>query len=162
MEYKMKQGKSLQSFAKRIYLSQQIPPSNNTRDDSTHGHHQMFNTKIRLLYSLQPKMEKLYTVSEKKTRSWLWIRSWTSYCKFRLKLKKVWKTTWPFRYDLNQIPCDYTMEVTNRFKGLDLIDRVPDELWMEVHNIVQEEVIKTIPQKKKWKKANGCLRRLYK
>ena len=58
-----------------------------------------------------------------------------------------------FRYDLNQIPYDYTMEVTNRFKGLDLIDRVPDELWMEVHDIVQEVVIKTIPKKKKCKMA---------
>ena len=73
--------------------------------------------------------------------------------KFRLKLKKVWKTTRPFRYDLNQIPYDYTVEVTNRFKGLDLIDRVPDELWTEVHDIVQQTGIKTIPKKKKCKKA---------
>ena len=73
--------------------------------------------------------------------------------KFRLKLKKVGKTTRPFRYDLNQTPYDYTMEVTNRFKGLDLIDRVPEELWMEVHDTVQEAVIKTIPKKKKCKKA---------
>ena len=64
--------------------------------------------------------------------------------KFRLKLKKVGKTTRPFRYDLNQIPYDYTMEVRNRFKGLDLIDRVPNEQWMEVHDIVQETGIKTI------------------
>ena len=73
--------------------------------------------------------------------------------KFILKLKKVGKTTRPFRYDLNQIPYDYTVEVRNRFKGLDLIDRVPEELWMEVHDTVQEAVIKTIPKKKKWKKA---------
>ena len=73
--------------------------------------------------------------------------------KFRLKLKKVGKTTRPFRYDLNQIPFDYTVEVTNRVKGLDLIDRVPEELWTEVHNIVQEAVIKTISKKKKCKKA---------
>ena len=64
--------------------------------------------------------------------------------KFRLKLKKVGKTTRPFRYDLNQIPYDYTVEVRNRSKGLDLIDRVPDELWMEVRDIVQETGIKTI------------------
>ena len=63
------------------------------------------------------------------------------------------ETTRPFRYDLNQIPYDYTVEVTNRFKGLDLIDRVPDELWTEVHDIVQEAVIKTIPKKRKCKKA---------
>ena len=73
--------------------------------------------------------------------------------KFRLKLKKVQKTTRPFKYDLNQIPYDYTVEVRNRFKGLDLIDRVPDELWTEVHNIVQQVVIKAIHKKMKCKKA---------
>ena len=73
--------------------------------------------------------------------------------KLRLKLKKVGKTIRSFRYDLNQIPYDYTVEVRNRFKGLDLIDRVPDELWTEVHDIVQERGIKTIPKKKKCKKA---------
>ena len=67
-------------------------------------------------------------------------------------MKKVGKTTRPFRYDLNQIPYDYTVEVTNRFKGLDLIDRVPEELWTEVRNIIQEAVIKTIPRKRKYKK----------
>ena len=72
---------------------------------------------------------------------------------FRLKLKKVGKTARPFRYDLNQIPYDYTVEVRNRFKGLDLIDRVPDELWTEVHDIVQETGSKTIPETKKYKKA---------
>ena len=73
--------------------------------------------------------------------------------KFRLKLKKVGKTTKPFRYDLNHIPYDYTVEVTNRFKGLDLIDRLPEELWAEVHDIVQEAGIKTIPKKMKCKMA---------
>ena len=73
--------------------------------------------------------------------------------KFRLKLKKLEKTTRPFRYDLNQIPYDYTMEVRNRFKGLDLIDRVPDERRTEVHDIVQETGIETSPKKKKCKKA---------
>ena len=68
-------------------------------------------------------------------------------------MKKTGKTTRLFRYDLNQISYDYTAEVRNRFKGLDLIDRVPEELWMEVHGIVQEAVIKTIPKKKKCKKA---------
>ena len=71
--------------------------------------------------------------------------------KFRLKLKKVEKTTRPFRYDLNQIPYDSTVDVRNRFKGLDLIDRVPEELWMEIHDIVQETGIKTIQKKKKKK-----------
>ena len=73
--------------------------------------------------------------------------------KFRLKLKKVGKTTRPFRYDLNQIPYDYTVEVRNRFKGLDLIDRVPEGLWMEFCDTVQETEIKTIPMEKKYKKA---------
>ena len=73
--------------------------------------------------------------------------------KFRLKLKKVGKTTRPFRYDLNRIPYDYTVEVRNRFKSLDLIDRVPDELWNEVRDIVQETGIKTIPMEKKCKQA---------
>ena len=73
--------------------------------------------------------------------------------KFWLKLKKVGKTTRPIRYDLNQTPYDYTVEVMNKYKGLDLLDRVPEELWTEVHNIVQESVTKTIPKKKKCKKA---------
>ena len=82
--------------------------------------------------------------------------------KFRLKLKKVCKTTRPFRYELNQIPYDYTVEVRNRIKGLDLIDRVSDELWTEVPNIVQETGIKTSPWKRNAKKKNGCLGRPYK
>ena len=81
--------------------------------------------------------------------------------KFRLKLKRVGKTTRQFRYALNQIPYDYTMEVMNRFKGLDLVDRVSEELWTEFHNTVQEAVTKTIPKKKKCKRQNGW-RRLYK
>ena len=72
-------------------------------------------------------------------------------------MKKIGKTTRSFRYDLNQIPYDYTVEVRNRFKGLDLIDRVPEELWTEVCDIVQEAVIKTIPKKKKCKKAKWLL-----
>ena len=70
-------------------------------------------------------------------------------------MKKVGKTTRPFRYDLNQIPYNYTLEVTNRFKGLDLVDGVPEELWMEVHDIIQEAVIKTIPKRKKCKKVGN-------
>ena len=83
--------------------------------------------------------------------------------KLGLKLEKLEKTTRPFRYDLNQIPNDYTVEVRNRLKGLDLIDGVPDELWMEVHDIVQETGIKTIPKKKKNAKGqNGCLKKPHK
>ena len=77
-------------------------------------------------------------------------------------MKKVGKTTRPFRYDLNQIPYDYTVEVRNRFKGLYQIDGVPDELWNEVRDIVQEIGIKTIPMKRNVKKQNGCLGRPYK
>ena len=82
--------------------------------------------------------------------------------KFRLKLKKVGKTTRPFKYDLNQIPYNYTMEVRSRFKGLDLIDRMPEELWTEVRDTVEETRIKTIPKNNECKKQNGCLRRPYK
>ena len=100
-------------------------------------------------------MEKLYTVSKKRKRPGANYDSDHELLitKLRLKLKKVGKTTRPFRYDLNQMSYDYTVEVRNRFKGLDLIDRVPDELWTEVHDIVQEAVIKTIPKKNKYKKA---------
>ena len=81
-------------------------------------------------------MEKLYTGSKNKTWKLTSSDHKLLIAKFRLKLKKVGETTRPFRFDLNQIPYDYTVEVKNRFKGLDLIYRVPDELWMEVHDIV--------------------------
>ena len=79
--------------------------------------------------------------------------------RFRLKLKKVGKTTRLFRYDLKQIPYDYTVEVRNRFKGLDLIDRVPDELWMEVCELYRRQGPRSSPRKRNAKKQNGCLRR---
>ena len=94
-------------------------------------------------------MEKLYTVSKNRLGPDCDSDHELLIAKFRLKWKKVGKTTRPFRYDLNQIPYDYTVEVTNRFKGLDLIDRTPEELWMEVRDIVQEAVIKTISETKK-------------
>ena len=98
-------------------------------------------------------MKKLYTVSKTRPGADCGSDHELLIAKFRLKLKKVGKTTRPFRYDLNKIPYDYTMGVRNRFKWLDLIDRVPDELWMEVRDIVQETGIKTIPMEKKCKKA---------
>ena len=98
-------------------------------------------------------MEKLYTVSKNKPGDDCGSDYELLIAKFRLKLKKVGKTPKTFSYNLNQTPNDYTVEVRNRFKGLDLIDRVPDELWMEVCDIVQETGIKTIPKKKKCKKA---------
>ena len=102
---------------------------------------------------MQLKIEKLY-IQSAKTRLGADCGSKLELltAKFRLKLKEVGKTTRPFRYDLNQIPYDYTVEVTNRFIGLDLTDRVPEEL-QTVGNIVQEMVIKTIPKKKKCKKG---------
>ena len=98
-------------------------------------------------------MENLYTVSKNKAGADCGSDHELLIAKFRLKLKKVGITTRTFRYDLNQIPYDYTLEVRNRFKGLDLIDRVPDKLWMEVCDIVQETGIKIIPMEKKCKKA---------
>ena len=98
-------------------------------------------------------MEKLYTLSKNKPGADCGSDHKFLIAKFRLKLKKVGKTTRPFRYDLNQIPYDCTVQVNNRFKGLDLIDRVPDELWTEVHDIVQETGIKTISKKKQCKKV---------
>ena len=100
----------------------------------------MVNTKIRLIIFFAAKKARPGANHE------------ILIAKFRLKLKKVGKTTRPFRYDLNQIPYDSTVEVTNRFKGLDLTDRVPEELWMEVHDIVEETRNKTTPKKKKLKK----------
>ena len=113
----------------------------------------MVNTEIRLIIFFAAKDgEALY--SQEKTRPGADCGSDHEplIAKFRLKLKKVGKTTRPFRYDLNQVPYDYTVEVRNRFKGQDLTDRVPGELQTEVHDIVQETGIKTISKKKKCKK----------
>ena len=107
-------------------------------------------------------MEKLYTVNKTRPGADYGSDHKLLIAKFRLKLKKVKKTTRPFRYDLNQIPYDYTVEMRNRFKGLDLIDKMPDELWTEVHDIVPEIGIKTIPMGRNAKKQNGCLGRPYK
>ena len=109
--------------------------------------------KSNCLYSLQPKMEKLYTVSINRLGTDCGSDYEFLIRKFRLKWKKVGKTIRPFRYYVNQIPYVYTVEVRNRFQELDLIDRVPEGLWTEVHDIVQEAVIKTISMKMKCKKA---------
>ena len=96
-------------------------------------------------------MEELYTVSKKKKRLGDFCGSGHELliAKFRLKLKKVGKTTRPFRYDINKIPYNYTVEMINRFKGLGLINRMFEELWMHVHDIVQEPVIRRVPKKQK-------------
>ena len=98
-------------------------------------------------------MEKFYTVRKTRPGAHYGSDHELLIAKFRLKLKKVGKTTRSFRYDLNQILYNYTVEVRNRFKGLDLIDRVPEDLCTEVHDIVQETGIKTIPKKKKCRRA---------
>ena len=109
----------------------------------------MVNTKIRLITFFVAKDRQI--IYSQKIRPGVDCASGHQLltAKFMLKLKKVGKTTRPIRYDLNQIPYDYTVEVTNRFKGLDLVNKVPEELWTEVHNIVQKAVSKTIPKKKK-------------
>ena len=121
----------------------------------------MVNTEIGL-YSLQPKMEKLYTVTKTRPGADCGSEHEHLNTKLRLKVKKVGKTTRPFRYDLNQIPYDYTVEMRNRFKGLDLIDRMPEELWMEVRDIVQETGSRPSPRKRNAKNQKCCLRRPYK
>ena len=122
----------------------------------------MVNAKFRLImYSLQPMMEKLYTVSKIRPRADCGSDH-ELIAKSRLKLKKVRKAIRPFRYDLDKIPYNYTVKVTKRFKGLNLIDRLPEELQTEVHNIVQEAVTKTIPKKKRCRKAKWLSMRLYK
>ena len=115
-------GQRLQNFAKRMYWSQQTPSSNNTREDSAHGHHQMVNTEIRLIIFFA--VEDVETIQSAKTRLGADCGSDHELLttKFRLKLEKVGKTTRPFRYDLNKIPYDYTVEMTNRFKGFNLIE----------------------------------------
>ena len=112
----------------------------------------MVNTEVRLIIFFAAKDgEALY--SQQKQDQELTVAQIMNSLLPNSEFKKVGKTTRPFRYDLNQIPYAYTVEVRNRFMGLDLTDRVPDELWTEVHDIVQETEIKTIPKKKKCKKA---------
>ena len=113
----------------------------------------MVNTKIRLIIFFAAKDGEALYSQQKQPGADCGSDHELFIAKFRLKFKKVEKITRPFRYDLNQNPYDYTVEVRNRFKGLDLIDRVPNELWMEVRDIVQETGIKTIPVEKKCKKA---------
>ena len=114
----------------------------------------MVNTKIRLIiFFAATDGEALYSQQKIRLGADCGSDHELLIVTVRLMLKKVGKTTRPFRYDLNQIPYDCTVKVTHRFKGLDLIDRVPEELWTEVCDIVQEAVIKTIPKEKKCKKA---------
>ena len=113
----------------------------------------MVNTEIRLIIFFAAKDGEALYSQQKQDQEVTGSDHELLIAKCRLKLKKVGKTTRPFRYDLNQIPYDYAVEVTNKFKELDLIDRVPEELWIEVRDFLEEAVIKTIPKKKKCKKA---------
>ena len=113
----------------------------------------MVNTKISLIIFFAAKDGEALYSQQKQDQELTVAHHELLIAKFRLKLKRVGKPPRPFRYDLNQIPYDYTVGVRNRFKGLDLIDRVPDDLWIEVHDIVQETRIKTVPVEKKCKKA---------
>ena len=113
----------------------------------------MVNTEIRLIIFFLAKDGGALYSQQKQDQELTGSDHELLITKFRLNMKKVGKTTKPFTYELNQIPYDYTVEVRNRFKGLDLIHRVPDELWTEVRDIVQETGIKTIPMEKKCKNA---------
>ena len=116
----------------------------------------MVNTEIRLIISFAAQDgEALYTVSKTRLGADCGSDHELLITKFRFKLKNIGKTSRLFRYDINPIPYDYTVEVRNRYKGLDLTDRVPDELWMEARNIVQETGIKTITIEEKCEKAKG-------
>ena len=113
----------------------------------------MVNREVRLIIFFAAKDGEALYIQQKRPGADCGSDHGLLIAKFRRKLKKVGKTTRPFRYDLNEIPYDYTVEVRNRFKGLDLIDRVPDELWNEVRDVIQETGIKTIPMEKKCKKS---------
>ena len=123
-----------------------------TKDDSTHGHHQIVNSEVRLIIFFSAEDGEALYSQQKQDLELTGLDHEPLIAKFRLKLKKVGKTTRSFRYDLNQIPYDYIVEVRNRFKGLDLIDRVPEELCIQADDTVQEAVIKTIPKKKNAKR----------
>ena len=125
-----------------------------TTQDSTHGHHQMVNTEIRLIILFAAKDGEA-PYSQQKTRPGADCGSDHELfvAKFRLRLRKVGKTTRPFRYDLNQIP----YSGSNRFKGLDLIDRMPEVIWTEVPDIVQRQGSRPSPRKRNAKRQTGCL-----
>ena len=129
-----------------MHWSQQTSFSNNTREDSKWTSPDgQYGNQIDCIICSQ-KWRSSIQSEKTRQRADCGLDHEALIAKFKLKLKKVRKTARPFRYDLNQIPYDYTVKVTNRFKGLDLIDRIPEEIWTEVWDIVQEAVIKTIPK----------------
>ena len=158
----MKQGKGCQSFAKRTHSSQQTPSSNKTREDSTCGHHQIVNTKNQIDYILCSQRWRSY-IQSGKTRPGAAYHSDHEFliAKFRLKLKKLRETIRTFRYDLNQIPYDCTVEVRNRFKGLDLIECLVN-YGQRFMTLYRRQGSRPSPWKRNAKKQNVCLRSPYK
>src|SRR5574337_263560 len=144
-----------------MHWSYQTPSSNNTREYSTHGHHQMANTEIRLIIFFAAKWRS--SIPSAKTRPGADCGSDHELliAKVRLKLKKVGKITRPFRYDLNQIPYDYTVEVRNRFNGLDLIEYLMN-YGLRFVTLYRRQGSRPSPWKRNAKKQNGCLGRPYK
>ena len=133
----------------------------NTREDSTHGHHQIANTKIRLIIFFAAKDGEALYSQQKQDQELTVAQIMNSLLPNSDKLKKVGKTTRPFRYDLNQIPYDYTVEVKNRFKGLDLIECLMNYRWTFM-TLYRRQGSRPSPWKRNAKKQNGCLRRPYK
>ena len=149
----MKQGKSNRVLPRKC-TDHNKHPLPTTQETTLHMDVTRWSIpKLDGLYSLQPKMQNSRQSAKTRPRADCGSDHELLIAKFRLKLKNVEKTTRPFRYDLNQIPYNYTVEMTNRLKELDLIDRVCEELWTEVCDIVQEAMIKTILKKKKCKMA---------
>ena len=133
-----------------------------TQEKTTYGHHQLVNTEIRLIIFYTTKDGETLYSQQKQNEELTVTHIMNSLLQNSDLNEESREKTRPFSYDLNHVPYDYTVEVTNRFKVLDLIDRVPKELWTEVRDIVQEAGIKTTLKKKKCKNQNGCLRRTYK
>ena len=145
-----------------MHWSWQTPSSNNRREDSTNGHHQMVNTEIRLVIFFAAKDGEAVYSQQKQDWELTVAQTMKSLLpKFRLKLKKVGKTTRPFRYDLNQIPYDWTVEVRNRFKGLDLIECLMN-YRRRLMTLYRRQGSRPSQRKRNVKKPNGCLRRPYK
>ena len=144
-----------------MHWSWQTSSSNNTREDSIHGHHQMVNMEIRLIIFFAAKDGE--AIQSAKTRPGADCGSdyGLLIAKFRLKLWKVGKTTTPFSYDLNQIPYDYSVEVRNRFKGLDLIECLRN-YGQRFMTLYRRQGSRPSPWKRNAKRQNGCLRRTYK
>ena len=157
----MKQGKGQQNFGRRRSQSQQTLFSNNTRDDSTHRHHQMINTEIRLILFFAVKDGEVLYGQQKQDLQLAVTQINYLFQNSDLNQNKEGKITRPFRYDRNQIPYDYTVEVRNRFKGLDLIECLMNYGWRFV-TLYRRQGSRPSPWNRNAKKQNGCLRRPYK